>query len=372
MSHVAIRDYLRAAVGGDPTGTADAELLARFAQTRDETAFELLVWRHAALVQRSLPGCPSRPPRRRGRGASRVPRPGPEGPHVLRPRDRWSGGSIGSPGASPCGTAKDRARRAANSAGLDRVPDSTPAVDAAPDEVEALCAEVDRLPERYRIPVLLCFFEGLTHAEAARRTGWPVGSVAGRLARAKDLLARRLSRKGVGMASVALALPLGSFVGFHRAGSHGIRGQACGRSRCRTSSRQSGRRSHADHDRNHLETDRRERRGGICTAPEYGASPASDPSTAKPELVLVEQAAAGTAARRRATCSASSERRPGPAREEHEQPEADSARAAQLPRRERQHAARHHRQGRQADPQLARRHPAVHRTGHPLQELQAR
>jgi hypothetical protein len=109
--------------------------------------------------------------------------------------------------------AKGRARRAANSTGLDRVPDATPALDTAPDEVEALCAEVDRLPERYRIPILLCFFEGLTHAEAARRTGWPVGSVAGRLARAKDILARRLSRKGVGVAAIVLGVPAGSFVG---------------------------------------------------------------------------------------------------------------------------------------------------------------
>ncbi len=52
MSYPVIREYLRAAVGDDPTGPADTELLARFVTTRDESAFELLVWRHAALVQR--------------------------------------------------------------------------------------------------------------------------------------------------------------------------------------------------------------------------------------------------------------------------------------------------------------------------------
>src|SRR5262249_31508830 len=109
--------------------------------------------------------------------------------------------------------AKARTRRPASSDGLDRVPDASPERESAPDELAALCAEVDRLPERYRIPVLLCFFEGLTHAEAARRTGWPVGTVAGRLARAKELLARRLSVRGIGMAAVALAVPAGSFVG---------------------------------------------------------------------------------------------------------------------------------------------------------------
>jgi hypothetical protein len=81
------------------------------------------------------------------------------------------------------------------------------------DEAEALCVEVDRLPERYRVPILLCYFEGLTQLEAARRTGWAIGTVSGRLARAKDLLARRLSRKGIGVATVVLSLPAGSFVG---------------------------------------------------------------------------------------------------------------------------------------------------------------
>ncbi|MBA4062628.1 MAG: hypothetical protein C0501_02760 [Isosphaera sp.] len=108
--------------------------------------------------------------------------------------------------------ARQRARRPANSADLDRVP--AVVVDRpAADEAAAVWAEVDRLPERYRVPVLLCFFEGLTHAEAARRTGWPVGTVAGRLARAKDLLARRLTPKGMGVAGAALGAPAGRFVG---------------------------------------------------------------------------------------------------------------------------------------------------------------
>lgn len=50
MSHPVNRDYLRAA--GGSVGTDDAELLGRFAAERDGSAFELLVWRHAALVQR--------------------------------------------------------------------------------------------------------------------------------------------------------------------------------------------------------------------------------------------------------------------------------------------------------------------------------
>src|SRR5580658_1821898 len=56
MSLPVIRDYLRAATGDDPTGPADTELLARFAATRDEASFELLIWRHAGLVQRVCRG----------------------------------------------------------------------------------------------------------------------------------------------------------------------------------------------------------------------------------------------------------------------------------------------------------------------------
>ncbi len=46
----------------------------------------------------------------------------------------------------------------------------------------ALHEEIGRLPERYRIPVVLCLLEGLTHEQAARHLGWPVGTVKSRLA----------------------------------------------------------------------------------------------------------------------------------------------------------------------------------------------
>ena len=57
--------------------------------------------------------------------------------------------------------------------------------------------ELYRLPDRYRIPIVLCELEGKTHKEAARQLGWPVGTVSGRLSRGRAELARRMKRHGV-------------------------------------------------------------------------------------------------------------------------------------------------------------------------------
>jgi RNA polymerase sigma factor (sigma-70 family) len=61
----------------------------------------------------------------------------------------------------------------------------------------AILEEVRRLPEKYRVVVVLCYWEGLTHEQAAAQLGRPLGTVRSRLARARVLLHRRLSRRGL-------------------------------------------------------------------------------------------------------------------------------------------------------------------------------
>ena len=59
-----------------------------------------------------------------------------------------------------------------------------------------LHAEIERLPEKYRFPVVLCYFEGLTHEQAASRLRWPLGTVKIRLSRARERLRSRLEARG--------------------------------------------------------------------------------------------------------------------------------------------------------------------------------
>src|SRR5262249_51205670 len=61
--------------------------------------------------------------------------------------------------------------------------------------------EVNRLPAKYRLPVLLCYLQSKTNEEAAQELGCPVGTVKGRLTRARDMLRARLQRRGLVLAA---------------------------------------------------------------------------------------------------------------------------------------------------------------------------
>ena len=66
--------------------------------------------------------------------------------------------------------------------------------------------ELNRLPERYRVAVMLCDLEGLTQEQAARQLGWPPGTVRSRLARGRGRLRDRLTRRGL----TPVIVPLGA------------------------------------------------------------------------------------------------------------------------------------------------------------------
>ena len=68
--------------------------------------------------------------------------------------------------------------------------------------------EVDRLPEKYRLPVILSYLEGKTNEEVAALLQWPVGTVKGRLSRARDLLRSRLTRRGLVLSATFLTVAL--------------------------------------------------------------------------------------------------------------------------------------------------------------------
>jgi RNA polymerase sigma factor (sigma-70 family) len=63
--------------------------------------------------------------------------------------------------------------------------------------------ELQRLPEKYRAPLLLCYLEGYTQDEAARQLGWSSQVLRGRIDRGRAVLRRRLSRRGFGPSAVA-------------------------------------------------------------------------------------------------------------------------------------------------------------------------
>jgi RNA polymerase sigma factor (sigma-70 family) len=204
--------YLRRVHADAPgPGVADAELLRRFAAGRDEAAFELIVWRHGAMVLRVC------------RGVLRDARSAEDAfqaTFLALARKAAAVARLAAPAGWLYRVARHVAlkvrtadlRRTAREAVQVPRPDAPPADTAAESaELAALLhEEVDRLATRYRTPVVLCYLEGKTHEEAARELGWPKGTVAGRLARARDLLKRRLTRRGVAFPAAGLAALAGA------------------------------------------------------------------------------------------------------------------------------------------------------------------
>ena len=202
MSEPPVARFLRTLSADGPS---DAELLQRFAEARDQAAFELLVWRHAGMVQATARAVLR--DRHLAEDAAQA---------TFLALARHAGRVRANPSGWLCRTARRAAlatRRAVpvrgrSACGVAEPP--SPNGDGSPDadDLAVLHEELARLPDRYRLPVLLCLMEGLTHPAAAARLGWPVGTVAGRLSRAKALLRDRLTRRGV-VAGLTLAPAVG-------------------------------------------------------------------------------------------------------------------------------------------------------------------
>jgi RNA polymerase sigma factor (sigma-70 family) len=82
-----------------------------------------------------------------------------------------------------------------------------------PEMGREMCAMLDeelyRMPEKYRAPLVLCYLNGMTNEEAARKLGWPSGSMSSRLARGRQMLRDRLGCR-LGLlpgAALPLAMP---------------------------------------------------------------------------------------------------------------------------------------------------------------------
>jgi RNA polymerase sigma factor (sigma-70 family) len=204
-----LRQLRRAALLRDGTGLTDGQLLECFLTSRDEAAFEALLRRHGPMV---LGVC------------RRVLR------HAQDAEDAFQAAflvlvrkaaSLGRPellGNWLYGVAYRTALDARAAAGRRRarerqvtaMPESQArdSADACRDLRPLLDQELNRLPDKYRVPVVLCDLEGRTRREVARQLGIPVGTLSGRLTTAHRVLARRLARHGLSASVGALPAAL--------------------------------------------------------------------------------------------------------------------------------------------------------------------
>jgi RNA polymerase sigma factor (sigma-70 family) len=170
----------------------DSQLLERFAGQQDEAAFAALVRRHGPMVlavcRRILRDAHDADDAFQAtflvlvRKASVIARPELLGNWLYGVAHRVA--------------VKARAKAARRSEHERRAPalaSADPTAEVTKHELRAvLDAELRQLPEKYRAPLVLCYLEGKTNAQAARLLGWPTGSISGRLARARELLRERL------------------------------------------------------------------------------------------------------------------------------------------------------------------------------------
>ena len=190
---------------GQGASTTDGQLLERFVQTRDESAFELLLWRHGAMVlnvcRRLVQSEEDAEDAFQATFLALVKQA-----RSIRRCESLAGWLY----RVAYRTALEARRRRSRIGGHEK--QVAFALDAAVTEEPAwdrlrpiLDEEVGRLPERLRLPMILCYLEGHTNEEAARQLGCPVGTVFSRLAKGRAVLRTRLLRRGLTMSVAGLA-----------------------------------------------------------------------------------------------------------------------------------------------------------------------
>jgi RNA polymerase sigma factor (sigma-70 family) len=202
-----LRYIRRLVILSEPGEATDAALLARFLTYRDEQAFTALVDRHGPLV---LQVC------RRILGDAHDAEDAFQATFLVLAR---KADTVHPREALPAWL-HGVARRVALKARAARIrrsckarPLALPTADPRPDPLAELSArellalldeEVRRLPEKYRLAVILCCLEGRSQEEVAQLLGWTPGSVKGRLERGRVRLHERLVRRGLTL-SIALS-----------------------------------------------------------------------------------------------------------------------------------------------------------------------
>jgi len=188
---------------GTFTGLSDARLLERFVNGREEPAFAALVGRHGAMV---LNTC---------RAVLKDPNAADDAfqaTFVLLFRKAGSIRECNALGGWLHRVAYRVAVQARSDAARRRDVEKAAcalrvAATPAPDGLGAvLHEEIERLPERFRLPLVLCDLEGMTRDQAADLLRSTEGAVRGRLAKGRELLRRRLTRRGITLA-VPVAAP---------------------------------------------------------------------------------------------------------------------------------------------------------------------
>jgi RNA polymerase sigma factor (sigma-70 family) len=204
-----IRRLLRRVSAAPSAGLSDAELLERFVRSRDEAAIETLLWRHAPMV---LSTC------RRLLNHHADSEDCFQATFLVLCRRAGTiakGQSVGSwlykVAYRICLRARaSRSRRPVSAAEIGEPPAAETVTAIEQEELRGLLdKELNRLPERYRAPLILHYLEEKTVQQVAQELGWRPGTVSSRLARGKEFLRVRLAGRGLtlsaGAATAALA-----------------------------------------------------------------------------------------------------------------------------------------------------------------------